>query len=77
MDIELVGIISNDTDHPEYQGLPVLAGPRERPNYDAILVVDTVAPQDVSDQLRKHFPPERILAPKLLRLSQHTTGAVR
>ena len=69
-DVSLVAILDESATEDRHAGLPVFARLEDCPDYDAIIVTDSEAPQAVFDRLTLSVPGERVLAPALLNVSR-------
>ena len=69
--VTIVGILDENTDADVFVGLPVLRHLEDCGAADAIIITNMTAPQETYDRLVDHFPPERILAPELVRVIRH------
>ncbi len=73
LDVELAGFVLRPGEAPadsRFAGLPIAASLLELGRVDAVIVTDLSAPQAAFDDLRRAVPAERILTPKLLRVSR-------
>jgi DNA-binding MarR family transcriptional regulator len=68
-DVTLIGMIDAKAKAREFAGLKVVASPKRLRGLDAVIVTDLRAPQAVYDSLSATVPAERVLAPRLLRVS--------
>jgi DNA-binding MarR family transcriptional regulator len=68
--ITLVGFLDQKERAPRFAGLPVVQQLDLLPKFDAIIVTDFRRPQDTYDILVKAMPVDRVLTPKLLRISR-------
>ena len=75
-DIELVGIVGEAGGATEYAGLPVVDAATARDSADAVIICDLSNPQAAFDAARARFPADRVLAPKLLRVSKRGPNQV-
>lgn len=65
--VELVGFLDTAAlGRPDFAGLPVATTLDGLGEIDALVLTDLTAPQETFDRLQKEFPPQRILAPRLL-----------
>jgi DNA-binding MarR family transcriptional regulator len=73
IEVELAGFVRRPGDAPagqHFAGLPIAASLIELGRVDAVIVTDLNAPQAAFDDLCRAVPAERILTPKLLRISR-------
>lgn len=69
--VEVIGILDTDRNEPTFCGLPVYRSLSEIPRENrahAVVLGDITDPQAAYDLLAKEMPPERILAPSILRV---------
>lgn len=66
--IELVGVIDAPQAGTSFHGLPVLASLNDCKPVDAVIVTGLIKPETIVEALAQDIAPERILAPRLLRL---------
>lgn len=66
--ITIVAIIDASRGVESFAGHPVVASADDARPFDAVLITDTSAPQQVYDELVTKLEPERVLAPALLRV---------
>lgn len=70
-DVQIVGIIDPGRNEASFSNLPIFQTvdaiqPSQRPH--AVILSETVNPQDVYDSLAELMPRERVLSPRLLRI---------
>jgi DNA-binding MarR family transcriptional regulator len=75
-DVDLVGIVGEADGAIEYAGLAVLDAATAQARADAVIVCDLSNPQAAFDSARAHFAADRVLAPKLLRVSHRGPNQV-
>jgi DNA-binding MarR family transcriptional regulator len=66
--IELVGVVDASQAGTSFHGLPVFASLNDCKPVDAVIVTGLTKPEAVVDALSRDIAPERILAPRVLRL---------
>ena len=71
-DVELVCVIDRGAEVTEFAGLPVLRGMPAPQDVDAIIICDITKPQAAYDEACANFPAERVLAPRVLHISQNS-----
>jgi len=64
--VTLMAVITNHQGTDEYAGLPAASDPSALSNVDAVIICDISDPQGAYDEACRHYPRERILAPKFL-----------
>lgn len=73
--VDIVGIVDTAATEPpapaRFAGLPVVANLSELGKVHAVLVTDLMNGQHVYDALVRTVPPERVLTPKLLKISRN------
>lgn len=73
-DVELIGFIAmgrNSEPHAEhYSGLPVISSLIDIGPVDAVIITDLMNPQSSFDDLRRLIAADRILTPRLLRVTR-------
>jgi len=70
-DVELLAVITSVPGIDEYAGLPATSNPKLISEVDAAIICDISDPQGAYDEACRHFPRERILAPKFLGVVRH------
>ncbi len=75
--VELVGMIEPMRAGEHFLGLPVMSEPQAFPTLDAILLTSVERPRETHAWLTSIFPPERVLAPKLLGLHRGNGAAAK
>jgi DNA-binding MarR family transcriptional regulator len=68
--IDVVGVVDNQTVAKNFAGLPVVDQPNNLKNVDAFILTDLTNPQSAYEHLLTKIPPERLLIPDLLELSR-------
>ena len=68
--VELVGFCDPDATVTRFAGLPVAHTLDELTPFDAVMVTDFRNPQATFDALSSALPSDRVVAPKLLRISR-------
>lgn len=68
--VEVVGFLDDRSSSDRFIGLPVARRLDALGPVEAVVVTDLVAPQETFDRLIRQFPPDRVLAPRLLGLSR-------
>jgi len=68
--VQIIGIIDAHAKHPHFAGFPILASHKDIDQLDAIVLTDVNNPQDSFDRLNQIWPRDRIIAPKLLGVSE-------
>ncbi len=67
--VEVVGVADEERDSDRFMHVPLASDLESLGPVDAVLVTHMKAPQQVFDDLAGRLPRERVLAPKLLRIS--------
>ena len=79
-EIEMVAVIDRTTNREKVFGVPVIKDVAELTEVaqfqevDALVITDATAPQAAFDRLAERFDDQRILAPKLLRITRAQEG---
>ncbi len=68
--VELTLVIEQGYNGARAAGLPVATTLERARDFDAVLLTDIKTPQATYEALRKYLPDDRILAPKVLRLTR-------
>ncbi len=68
--VQILGIIDPNAKHSTFAGLPVLASHEGINHLDAIVLTNLNNPQESFDLLTQAWPRDRIIAPKLLGVSE-------
>ena len=69
-DLELIGVVDPSCESDRFAGLPVVARLKELGPVSAVIVTDLRTPQLAFDTLAETLPVERVLTPRLLRISR-------
>jgi len=69
--VEIIGILDEKMAGTEFAGLRVFKTIEDIDPIDALVLTDLAAPQKTFDRLRTLYPDTRIVAPKLLNISQN------
>jgi DNA-binding MarR family transcriptional regulator len=75
-DIEIVGVIDPDYDGEQFFGLPVRHNLPELGRVDVIIVTHLTAPDAVYSSLVSELGPDRVFAPRLLRVGETARKSV-
>ena len=67
--LDLAGVVDANHVAADFVALPVVATPKDLGALDALMITDLSAPQNTFDLTTKVFPPDRVLAPKMLNIS--------
>ena len=67
--LNLAGLVDANHVGEDFVDLPVVATPKHLGALDALMITDLTAPQDTYDLTTTVFPPDRVLAPKMLNIS--------
>ena len=65
----LAGVVDANHGSGEFIDLPVVDTPKDLGVLDTLIITDLSAPQEAYDLTAKVFPPDRVLAPKMLNIS--------
>lgn len=76
LDVEIKGIVDEKAAGKDLAGLPVFKTIADMEPIDALVLTDLTAPQATYERLRELYPEIRIVAPKLLNISQEGVGGV-
>lgn len=71
--VEVVGFFDPGAKGTRFSGLPVVTDLAALSRIDAVIVTDLATAQQTFDQLCRVLPPDRVLAPRLLRVSRRAT----
>ena len=72
-DIVLLAVVTHTPGIDAYAGLPATSDPSTLTDVDAVIICDISDPQSAYDEACKHYPCERILAPKFLGVVKNMT----
>ena len=75
--IELVAVWAPGCNRASIAGVPVVADLPASDSFDRVLLTDIRTPQQSHDALAARFDRERILVPRILRVSRRDNGAER
>jgi DNA-binding MarR family transcriptional regulator len=75
--IELVAVWAPGCNRASIAGVPVVADLPASDSFDRVLLTDIRTPQQSYDTLAARFDPERILVPRILRVSRRDHAAER
>ena len=67
--LDLAGVVDAHHVASDFVDLPVVSTPKDLGALDALMITDLTAPQEAFDLTAKVFPPDRVLAPKMLNIS--------
>lgn len=67
--LDLAGVVDANHGSGEFIDLPVVGTPKDLGALDTLIITDLSAPQETYDLAAKVFPPNRVLAPKMLNIS--------
>ena len=76
-DVDLVSVIDRDAEIAEFAGLPVFRTIPTPQEVDAAIICDIAKPQAAYDDACANFPPDRVLAPRVLHISKNTGNGDR
>ena len=69
-DIEVVGVIDEAATANRFRHVALVREPGSLPPFDAVLVTDLRRPQEVFEALSAQLGPDRVLAPRLLKVTR-------
>lgn len=69
--VELVGIFDPKSNKDSFTGLPVARNLADLGEIDALIITETISPQDTFNRLNGEFPSERILTLPVLGISRN------
>jgi DNA-binding MarR family transcriptional regulator len=72
--VDLVAIIDPARNEAEFCGLPVVRAAADAAAVDAVIVTDQAAPQAAFETLAGEMPAERVVTPRLLRVTRVRAG---
>jgi DNA-binding MarR family transcriptional regulator len=75
-DIDLVGVVQPGRNAPRFAGVAVMRSIADAPHFDAVLIADIATPQETYDRVVQQVAAERIMCPKMLRVSAARAAAV-
>jgi DNA-binding MarR family transcriptional regulator len=75
-DVDIKGILDEKAAGQDLAGLTVLKSIEDMGPIDALVLTDLAAPQATYDRLLELYPEMRIVAPKLLNISQNGAGGM-
>jgi len=67
--LKLVGVVDDHHSGSVFLDLPVVADVKDFDSLDVVIIMDLVSPQETFEKIKKTFPYDRILAPKMLNIS--------
>lgn len=67
--LELTGVVEPNHSGEAFVHLPVVSTPKALGPLDALVITNMNAPQEMFNLTTKVFPPDRVLAPKMLNIS--------
>ena len=73
-DVSLIAVIDDRVGRGEFMSVPIKSSIEAVGDVDAILLTDVARPQSSFTALSQDFPPERILTPRLLKVSRSLGG---
>ncbi len=72
-DVTLLAVVTHTPGTDEYAGLPATSDPTALIGVDAVIICDISDPQRAFEEACRHYPRERILAPKFLGVAKNIT----
>jgi len=68
--VTIAAIVDPLSDKKDQDGVSIVAGIDDAPSFDAIIITDTVNPQDSFDRLCRTIDAERVMTPAILQISR-------